>query len=73
MGWFDFQSLCEQYGLELQWDVQRHCYKIYVWSWEHPYLGIRPLGFVTIEQLQNWEVDRIEEFVVSCSIEALTT
>jgi hypothetical protein len=71
MGWHDFRSLCEKYGLELQWDVQRHCYKIYVWSWKSPYLGIRPLGYVTVEQLQDWEVDRIEELVVSCSIDAL--
>lgn len=72
MEWSDFRLLCERYGLEVLWDVQRHCYKVYVWSWEYPHLGIRPLGYLTLDELKTWGTDRVEGFVVSCSVEALT-
>ena len=71
LGWFELREMCNRYGLDVMWDVGNSGYKVFVWRWEWPEVGPQTLGRLSVDDLNHWSADRLEEFVISCLFEAM--
>lgn len=71
LGWYELSEMCERYGLDVMWDVGHSRYKVFVWAWNWPEVGPQTLGRLSVEDLDHWSTDQLEEFVVSCLFDAM--
>jgi hypothetical protein len=71
IGWYALRELCDTYGLDVAWDVGGSRYKVFVWAWDWPEVGPQPLGYISLSELSEKSESEVEEFLVSCSLEAM--
>jgi hypothetical protein len=71
LGWHELRKMCDRYGLDVVWDVRSSGYRIFVWAWNWPEVGPQTLGRLSMDDLNHWSADHLEEFVVSCTLKAI--